>query len=623
MLLGDGNGTFEAPLILGAGGLGIAVGDFNRDGKPDLAVGGVTVLLNVSSTRYTATTTTLTASPNPSTYGQSVILTAVVSATGGGNPTGTVSFFFNSVPGAGATLVNGSASLTASALTPGSYSITAYYRGDSNFSASTSSAVTQIVNKTSTSTALAVSPNPSTFGQAVTITATVTSNTAVPTGTVTFYDGANVLGTANLSGNMASLSGVLLGAGSHTITGSYAGDSNLLGSTSTPLTQTVKQATTATALISSANPSYVNQAVTFTATVTSQYDGALTGHVTFKQGTTTLATVALANGQAAYSKTYTTTGTRSISAVYSGDGNNVSSASAVLNQVVNSLPAATTTKVTSSGSPSFINQPVTFTATITSTYGPIPNGETVTFYDGTAKIGTGTTTSGVAAFRTSTLTVKTHTIKATYPGDATFKASSGTVTQVVHLYPSTTSVPTSSLNPSTYGQSVTLRAAVTSTAPSTPTGTVTFKNGTTSLGSATLNASSLATLTKTGLPAGSLSITAVYNGDSQTAKSTSATLLQTVNQASTTTTVKSSLNPSLLGQSVTFTATVTSPTTTPAGSVTFLDGTNALGTVTLSGGKASYSTSTLSAGSHSITAVYNGTANIRGSTSSPLVQTVN
>jgi hypothetical protein len=96
-----------------------------------------------------------------------------------------------------------------------------------------------------------------------------------------------------------------------------------------------------------------------------------------------------------------------------------------------------------------------------------------------------------------------------------------------------------------------------------------------------------------------------------------------VNQASTTTTVKSSLNPSLLGQSVTFTATVTSPTTTPAGSVTFLDGTNALGTVTLSGGKASYSTSTLSAGSHSITAVYNGTANIRGSTSSPLVQTVN
>jgi len=529
LLLGNGDGTFQSPLVLGASGSGTAVGDFNLDGKPDLAVGGVTILLNISARNTAPTTTSLLSSLNPSSFNQVVTFTAAVTPQGAG----------------------------------------------------------------------------------------------APTGAVTFTDGAATLGTVPLTNGSAALSTSALVAGAHSITASYGGDSNFTSSTSASLSQTVNQATTTTALVSSANPSYVNQAVTFTATVTSQYGGALTGHVTFKQGTTTLATVALANGQAAYSKTYTTTGTRSISAVYSGDGNNVSGASAVLNQVVNSLPAATTTKVTSSGSPSFINQPVTFTATITSTYGPIPNGETVTFYDGTAKIGTGTTTSGVAAFSTSTLTVKTHTIKATYPGDATFKASSGTVTQVVKLYPSTTSVPTSSLNPSTYGQSVTLRATVASTAPSTPTGTVTFKNGTTSLGSATLNANSVATLTKTNLPAGSLSITAVYNGDSETAKSTSAKLLQTVNQASTTTTVKSSLNPSLLGQSVTFTATVTSPTTTPAGSVTFLDGTNALGTVTLSGGKASYSTSTLSAGSHSITAVYNGTANIRGSTSSPLVQTVN
>jgi ethanolamine utilization microcompartment shell protein EutS len=96
-----------------------------------------------------------------------------------------------------------------------------------------------------------------------------------------------------------------------------------------------------------------------------------------------------------------------------------------------------------------------------------------------------------------------------------------------------------------------------------------------------------------------------------------------VNQAVSTTTIKSSLNPSLLGESVTLTATATSPTTTPTGSVTFMDGTNALGIVTLSGGKASYSTSTLTTGSHNVKAVYNGTANIVGSTSSALVQTVN
>jgi hypothetical protein len=93
---------------------------------------------------------------------------------------------------------------------------------------------------------------------------------------------------------------------------------------------------------------------------------------------------------------------------------------------------------------------------------------------------------------------------------------------VVNLYPSVTSVPTSSLNPSTYGQSVTLRTMVTSKAPFSPTGTVTFKSGTTFLGSATVNASGVTTLTKTNLPAGSLSIFTVYNGDSETAKSTSA-----------------------------------------------------------------------------------------------------
>jgi Big-like domain-containing protein/VCBS repeat protein len=95
------------------------------------------------------------------------------------------------------------------------------------------------------------------------------------------------------------------------------------------------------------------------------------------------------------------------------------------------LPAKTTTTVTTSGSPSTFGQPVTFTATITATYGPIPNGAIVRFYDGTKQIGTGTTTKGAAKFTTSALKIGTHTIKATYPSSAFFKTSSGTVTQVV------------------------------------------------------------------------------------------------------------------------------------------------------------------------------------------------
>src|ERR1035438_9479219 len=156
----------------------------------------------------------------------------------------------------------------------------------------------------------------------------------------------------------------------------------------------------------------------------------------------------------------------------------------------------------------------------------------------------------------------------------------------------------------------------------TPTGTVTFKNGATSLGSATLVAG-VAKITKSTLPSGTLAITATYNGNTVSAKSTSPPLTQVVEMATSKTTVVSSVNPSSAGETVKFTATVTSPTTKPTGTVTYMDGSTALGTGTLAAGKASYSTSTLSAGSHNITVVYAGTTNITGSTSPVLVQTVN
>jgi hypothetical protein len=96
------------------------------------------------------------------------------------------------------------------------------------------------------------------------------------------------------------------------------------------------------------------------------------------------------------------------------------------------VPATTTTKVTTSGTPSLHGQPVTFTATIIATEGPIPNGATVTFYNNGTRIGTAKTTNGAAKLTTSSLTVGTHTIKASYPSSAYFKASSGSVTQVVN-----------------------------------------------------------------------------------------------------------------------------------------------------------------------------------------------
>ncbi|MFZ0957741.1 MAG: Ig-like domain repeat protein, partial [Candidatus Sulfotelmatobacter sp.] len=467
------------------------------------------------------------------------------------------------------------------------------------------------------------SMDPSTYGQQVTFTATVTPTSGTPTGTVTFMDGATKLAIpVTLANGSASLTFGALAAGTHSIVADYSGDNNFLPANSAALTQKVNQASTAIQVASSANPSYVDQGVTFRATVTGQFQGPATGSVTFKQGKVILGTETLTNGQAIYATTFTTTGARSITATYSGDGNDLASTSSTLKQVVDSLPAATTTSVATSGSPLFVGQSASFTAKEFSTYGPIPDGETVTFSDGSTTLATVALSGGIAVYSTSSLKAATHTIKVAYAGDGTFKASTGSVKEVINLYPSATSAPGSGLNPSTYGQAVTLTVTVSSTAPNTPSGTVTFKNGAATLGTATLN-SGVATLTKTNLPVGSLSISAVYSGDSETAKGTSAVMIQTVNQATTATAVTSSRNPSNLGQLVKFTATVTSSTTTPTGTVTFMDGSNVLTTANLAGGKASYSTSALGAGSHNITAGYNGTANITGSTSTVLVQTVN
>src|SRR5204862_1153242 len=154
-------------------------------------------------------------------------------------------------------------------------------------------------------------------------------------------------------------------------------------------------------------------------------------------------------------------------------------------------------------------------------------------------------------------------------------------------------------------------ATVNATAPGagTPSGTVNFKDGASSItgcGAQALAAASATCATST-LSVGSHSITAVYSGDTNFTTSTSAVLTQVVNQSSTTTTLTSSANPSVFGQSVTFTATVAAVAPgagTPTGTVTFKDGGATLGIGNLSSGQATLSTTSLSVASHSVTAVY-------------------
>ena len=190
----------------------------------------------------------------------------------------------------------------------------------------------------------------------------------------------------------------------------------------------------------------------------------------------------------------------------------------------------------------------------------------------------------------------------------------------------TTTGVTSSVDPSVVGQSVTFTAIVTAISPGlgTPAGTVTFKDGTTTLATETLTGGAT-TFTTSGLALGTHSITAVYNGSTTFATSTSTALTQTVSQDSTTTMVLSSANPSASGQAVVFTAVelpAAPGTGVPTGTVTFKDGTTTLATETLSGGTAFYIDTALTNGIHSITVVYSGDANFTTSTSNVLTQAV-
>lgn len=198
------------------------------------------------------TTTSLSASANPSVVGQTVTYTATVNvaAPGSGSPSGTVTFAQGSttlcadVP---LTTVNGAqtAQCETAYTAPATPSVTATYSGSTDFSGSNST-LAETVQQAQTTTSLTSSANPSTFGQSITLTATVAVNApgaGTPSGTVTFYDGTSALGNGTLTTTdgvtTATMTTATLAAGTHALTASYAGDDALAGSTSATLSQQV------------------------------------------------------------------------------------------------------------------------------------------------------------------------------------------------------------------------------------------------------------------------------------------------------------------------------------------------------------------------------------------------
>ena len=380
VLLGNGDGTFQPSVAYGSGGspTSTAVADIDGDGNEDLVAGNgrsrnIGVLLGNGDGTFRAAVTY-------DSGGYYVEFVSVADLNGDGR-TDVLALSDSSV----GVLLNNSRTV-----------------------------------QTPTNTMLTSSLNPSVYGQAIDFTAHVTSSSGTPAGTVTLFADEIALGSGTLVDGNALTSVSYLPAGSNAITAAYQASPGFAASKSVPLTQVVHAATTSTNVTPSANTVGTNQSITYTAIVTSQHGGAATGLVLFISGSQILGTAPLSNNRATLTTSFATPGNYSISARYAGDANNVGSMSAVLSQKV---IASTKTTLSSSLNPALPGQAIKFTAFVSATFGLPPNGETVTFKNGTNTLGTAVLSGGSVSFTTSSLPAGAYTITASYGGDSNFAAS--------------------------------------------------------------------------------------------------------------------------------------------------------------------------------------------------------
>ena len=341
--------------------------------------------------------------------------------------------------------------------------------------------VTAALAPTSTVVVRSSGSGPSVFGEAVGFTATVSSGSGTPTGSVQFKDGAASVGApVALVSGQATLSTGALSVGSHSITAVYGGDASFAASTSGPVTQSVTKAATATAVTGDApDPSSAGQAyvVSWSVSVTAPGAGSPSGNVTVSDGTDSC-TASVAAGQC--SLTSSTAGAKTLTATYAGDGNFTGSAGTAPHTVNSVAPTSTVVVLSAGSGPSVFGEVVGFTATVSSGAGT-PSGS-VQFKDGAASVGAPVAlVSGQATLSTGALSVGSHSITAVYGGDASFAGStSGPVTQSVTKAATATAVTGDAPDPSSAGQAYVVSWSVSVTAPGagSPSGNVTVSDGT-------------------------------------------------------------------------------------------------------------------------------------------------
>lgn len=498
----------------------------------------------------------LGSSANPSMFGQSVTLTAVVTASNP-NAGGSVSF-----SEAGVTLADcapvpmtsgGVVTCQTSSLAAGPHAIVATYSGDANTPGSSNAAspLQQAVFKASTAVTL-TPPAPTVLGNAVSVSATVAvvaPGAGTPTGTITIGDGDSGVGdtcTIHLPATSCSLTPGKVGT--KTLTATYtpdaSADASFLPSSATG-SLTVGAAATSVDVSSSTEPAVFGQNITFTAKVVS-LGLSPSGGVVFMEATGLpidgCSAAVLDKGFATCQISTLTVGTHSIVAEYQGDANNLASTS-TLTQVVN--VAATTLSLDAPASLA-LGQSAMVTAhlAVTAPGAGTPSGNIVVS-DGSASCTIALPAANCSLQPTS---AGAKTLTATYAGDGNFGASTATAALTVTTAASGVTL-TSTPNPSTVGQTVTFTAVVSAaaanagTAPTAvasattkgaanvavqavPTGTVEFRDGATLLATVALDANGNATYATNALATGAHTIGARYSGDANTAAAAATSVQQ-------------------------------------------------------------------------------------------------
>jgi hypothetical protein len=523
---------------------------------------------------------TVASSLNPSIYQNSVTFTSTAPA----GSTGTITFMDSTTSLGTSPLVAGTASLSIPTLVAGTHPITAVYSGDSNFNGATSTGISQVVNKAPTVEAVfATPPTGVTVGSSVTFTTLVNTGALLPTGTVTFMDGATTLGTGTVSSATAT---------------------NLLPYSSDFTQWTSDSAGVAAPTVTAAvlGPDGANSATTLTYpdTTGGNHSGLkLTATGTFASqqmavsfwalsSSSTVLTVNLEDGAGANAQT----ATENTSATWQRFVVPFTMAAGAGSNAIVSIQAVNEAAGTASIYGAQLEQAVTAGVYVMTT--------------GASAAGQG----GIATYTTATLLGGNHPVTGVYSGDTNYLGNTGALNSPLTVgQGSATAVVASSLSPSNYGVSVTFTATV--TGPNAiPTGTITFLDGATTIGTGILDATGKATMSISSLVVGNHSITVQYGGDSNFNAVTSSSITQTVNAVAAIVTVTSSINPSTFGQSVVFTATVTGAGATPTGTVAVTDGATTLGTITLNAsGSGVLTTATLTGGSHSLLFTYSGDSN--------------